>query len=113
MYFRFFSYCAQFHLYFSQLTQRVAKLANKTHKDRVSEFNSHLESLSEHHDIPKVLLGCSMILSLLIFYPLGWTRIIYVGFVDFLLAFPTRLCYSLCVAFKIHYLPMVFPRESL
>ena len=37
-----------------QLAQRVAKLANKTHKDRVNEFNAHLESLSEHHDIPKV-----------------------------------------------------------
>lgn len=37
-----------------QLEQRVAKLANKTHKDRVNEFNAHLESLSEHHDIPKV-----------------------------------------------------------
>ena len=29
-------------------------MAHKTHKDRVNEFNSHLESLSEHHDIPKV-----------------------------------------------------------
>ncbi|KAF8899002.1 hypothetical protein BD779DRAFT_1666749 [Infundibulicybe gibba] len=37
-----------------RLAQRVAKLATKTHKDRVNEFNSHLESLSEHHDIPKV-----------------------------------------------------------
>ncbi|KAJ7361557.1 DUF1754-domain-containing protein [Mycena olivaceomarginata] len=37
-----------------RLEERVAKLANKTHKDRVSEFNAHLESLSEHHDIPKV-----------------------------------------------------------
>ncbi|KAJ7786504.1 DUF1754-domain-containing protein [Mycena metata] len=37
-----------------RLAERVAKLANKTHKDRVSEFNAHLESLSEHHDIPKV-----------------------------------------------------------
>ncbi|KAJ7631143.1 hypothetical protein FB45DRAFT_917627 [Roridomyces roridus] len=37
-----------------RLAQRVSKLANKTHKDRVSEFNAHLESLSEHHDIPKV-----------------------------------------------------------
>ncbi|PBK76778.1 DUF1754-domain-containing protein [Armillaria solidipes] len=37
-----------------RLAKRVSKLANKTHKDRVSEFNSHLESLSEHHDIPKV-----------------------------------------------------------
>lgn len=38
----------------SQLAQRVAKLAGMTHKDRVAEFNNHLESLSEHHDIPKV-----------------------------------------------------------
>ncbi|KAJ7161398.1 hypothetical protein C8R43DRAFT_992738 [Mycena crocata] len=37
-----------------RLAERVSKLANKTHKDRVSEFNAHLESLSEHHDIPKV-----------------------------------------------------------
>lgn len=37
-----------------QLAAKVAKLANKTHKDRVHEFNSKLEALSEHHDIPKV-----------------------------------------------------------
>ncbi|KAL0951535.1 hypothetical protein HGRIS_008219 [Hohenbuehelia grisea] len=37
-----------------RLAERVAKLAHKTHKDRVNEFNSHLETLSEHHDIPKV-----------------------------------------------------------
>ena len=37
-----------------QLAKRVLKLADKTHKDRVSEFNAHLEALSEHHDIPKV-----------------------------------------------------------
>ncbi|KIY69186.1 DUF1754-domain-containing protein [Cylindrobasidium torrendii FP15055 ss-10] len=37
-----------------RLLKRVAKLAGKTHKDRVNEFNNHLESLSEHHDIPKV-----------------------------------------------------------
>ncbi|KAF8225099.1 DUF1754-domain-containing protein [Tricholoma matsutake] len=37
-----------------RLADRVAKLATKTHKDRVNEFNAHLESLSEHHDIPKV-----------------------------------------------------------
>ncbi|KAF8973532.1 hypothetical protein BDZ97DRAFT_2053315 [Flammula alnicola] len=37
-----------------RLEKRISKLANKTHKDRVSEFNAHLESLSEHHDIPKV-----------------------------------------------------------
>ena len=37
-----------------QLAEKVARLANKTHKDRVHEFNSKLEALSEHHDIPKV-----------------------------------------------------------
>ena len=29
-------------------------MENKTHKDRVNEFNNKLEALSEHHDIPKV-----------------------------------------------------------
>ncbi|KAI0639588.1 DUF1754-domain-containing protein [Trametes polyzona] len=37
-----------------RLAEKVARLANKTHKDRVNEFNSKLEALSEHHDIPKV-----------------------------------------------------------
>lgn len=37
-----------------QLQERVAKYADKTHKDRVNEFNAKLEALSEHHDIPKV-----------------------------------------------------------
>ncbi|TFY80025.1 hypothetical protein EWM64_g3986 [Hericium alpestre] len=37
-----------------RLAERVKKLAGKTHKDRVHEFNAKLESLSEHHDIPKV-----------------------------------------------------------
>ncbi|KZV99049.1 DUF1754-domain-containing protein [Exidia glandulosa HHB12029] len=37
-----------------RLAKRVAKLASKTHKERVSEFNAKLETLSEHHDIPKV-----------------------------------------------------------
>ncbi|KAI0347785.1 DUF1754-domain-containing protein [Trametopsis cervina] len=37
-----------------RLAERVARLATKTHKDRVNEFNNKLESLSEHHDIPKV-----------------------------------------------------------
>ncbi|KAG6897111.1 Mitochondrial intermediate peptidase [Termitomyces sp. T32_za158] len=36
-----------------RLAERVAKLASKTHKERVSDFNKQLESLSEHHDIPK------------------------------------------------------------
>ncbi|EPT01516.1 hypothetical protein FOMPIDRAFT_1048672 [Fomitopsis schrenkii] len=37
-----------------RLAEKVARLAHKTHKDRVHEFNSKLEALSEHHDIPKV-----------------------------------------------------------
>lgn len=37
-----------------QLLERVAKQAHMTHKDRVHEFNTKLEALSEHHDIPKV-----------------------------------------------------------
>jgi protein FAM32A len=37
-----------------RLAERVEKLAHKTHKERVQEFNAHLETLSEHHDIPKV-----------------------------------------------------------
>ncbi|CAK5264505.1 unnamed protein product [Mycena citricolor] len=37
-----------------RLERRIAKVAHKTHKERVSELNAHLESLSEHHDIPKV-----------------------------------------------------------
>ncbi|KAH8119831.1 DUF1754-domain-containing protein [Phellopilus nigrolimitatus] len=37
-----------------RLEERVKKLASQTHKDRVHEFNTKLEALSEHHDIPKV-----------------------------------------------------------
>ncbi|KAI0361427.1 DUF1754-domain-containing protein [Trametes cingulata] len=37
-----------------RLAEKVARLANKSHKDRVNEFNAKLEALSEHHDIPKV-----------------------------------------------------------
>jgi len=37
-----------------RLATKVAKLAHKTHKERVGEFNAKLEALSEHHDIPKV-----------------------------------------------------------
>ncbi|KAK7695272.1 hypothetical protein QCA50_002462 [Cerrena zonata] len=37
-----------------RLAEKVAKLADKSHKDRVNEFNNKLEALSEHHDIPKV-----------------------------------------------------------
>lgn len=33
---------------------RVMEKASKSHKKRVEEFNAHLDSLSEHYDIPKV-----------------------------------------------------------
>merc|ERR1711942_430460 len=33
---------------------RVMKKAEKTHKERVEDFNRHLDELSEHYDIPKV-----------------------------------------------------------
>lgn len=33
---------------------RILKKAAKGHKERVEEFNKHLDSLSEHYDIPKV-----------------------------------------------------------
>ncbi|CAO3643962.1 unnamed protein product [Cunninghamella blakesleeana] len=34
--------------------ERVSKAAQKSHKERVADFNNKLEQLSEHHDIPKV-----------------------------------------------------------
>jgi protein FAM32A len=34
--------------------ERLRKGAAKGYRDRVKDFNEHLASLSEHHDIPKV-----------------------------------------------------------
>ncbi|CAK7347026.1 unnamed protein product [Dovyalis caffra] len=34
--------------------QRMAKMASKSHRDRIQEFNQYLANLSEHYDIPKV-----------------------------------------------------------
>ncbi|CAL2234536.1 unnamed protein product [Prunus armeniaca] len=34
--------------------QKLAKMAKKSHRDRVQEFNHYLANLSEHYDIPKV-----------------------------------------------------------
>ncbi|XP_008219905.1 PREDICTED: protein FAM32A-like [Prunus mume] len=34
--------------------QKLAKMAKKSHRDRVQEFNHCLANLSEHYDIPKV-----------------------------------------------------------
>ncbi|KAF2317700.1 hypothetical protein P3X46_024074 [Hevea brasiliensis] len=33
---------------------RMAKEANKSHRDRIQDFNQYLANMSEHYDIPKV-----------------------------------------------------------
>jgi len=33
---------------------RLAKVANKSHRDRIQDFNQYLANMSEHYDIPKV-----------------------------------------------------------
>ncbi|KAF7138365.1 hypothetical protein RHSIM_Rhsim07G0208100 [Rhododendron simsii] len=33
---------------------RLAKIANKSHRDRIQDFNQYLTNMSEHYDIPKV-----------------------------------------------------------
>ncbi|XP_040949539.1 protein FAM32A-like isoform X2 [Gossypium hirsutum] len=33
---------------------RLAKQANKSHRDRIQDFNQYLANMSEHYDIPKV-----------------------------------------------------------
>ncbi|XP_055912353.1 protein FAM32A-like [Eupeodes corollae] len=35
-------------------TKRITEKASLTHKQRVEKFNEHLDSLTEHFDIPKV-----------------------------------------------------------
>jgi hypothetical protein len=37
-----------------QQKERIKEKASMTHKQRVEEFNRHLDSLTEHFDIPKV-----------------------------------------------------------
>ncbi|CAN1335476.1 Protein FAM32A-like, partial [Linum perenne] len=34
--------------------QSMAKEANKSHRDRIQDFNQYLANMSEHYDIPKV-----------------------------------------------------------
>eukprot|EP00033_Pygsuia_biforma_P000726 GCRY01000849.1.p1 GENE.GCRY01000849.1~~GCRY01000849.1.p1 ORF type:complete len:126 (+),score=25.66 GCRY01000849.1:133-510(+) len=34
--------------------KEIKKLAKKSHKERVEEFNKHIASLSEHYEVPKV-----------------------------------------------------------
>ncbi|XP_052174872.1 uncharacterized protein LOC127789863 isoform X2 [Diospyros lotus] len=33
---------------------RLARTANKSHRDRIQDFNQYLANMSEHYDIPKV-----------------------------------------------------------
>ncbi|KAJ4792855.1 hypothetical protein LUZ62_044101 [Rhynchospora pubera] len=35
-------------------SRRLAKTSDKSHRDRISQFNQYLANLSEHYDIPKV-----------------------------------------------------------
>jgi protein FAM32A len=44
--------------------ERLRKMATKGYRDRVKDFNEHLASLSEHHDIPKVR-GCRAVVMVL------------------------------------------------
>ncbi|KAJ3274241.1 hypothetical protein HDV01_003314 [Terramyces sp. JEL0728] len=37
-----------------RLEDKIEKAAEKSHKERVADFNKYLSSLSEHHDIPRV-----------------------------------------------------------
>lgn len=37
-----------------QRNKRIMEKASTTHKERVEKFNEHLDSLTEHFDIPKV-----------------------------------------------------------
>jgi protein FAM32A len=37
-----------------RLEERIEKAAEKSHKERVNQFNTYLSKLSEHHDIPRV-----------------------------------------------------------
>lgn len=37
-----------------QLRDQARKEAHKSHKDKVDAFNAYLDSISEHHDMPKI-----------------------------------------------------------
>lgn len=37
-----------------RMKDRVKNQAKFSHKDKVNQFNQHLDRLSEHHDLPKV-----------------------------------------------------------
>ncbi|KAL8582167.1 hypothetical protein ACOMHN_004086 [Nucella lapillus] len=37
-----------------KLEDQIVDKASKSHKDRIMDFNRHLDSLTEHFDIPKV-----------------------------------------------------------
>jgi len=34
--------------------EQVKKMASKSHKEKVEDFNKYLSTLTEHYDIPKV-----------------------------------------------------------
>jgi hypothetical protein len=66
-----------------RLEERAAKTAEKSHKDRVNEFNSYLSRLSEHHDIRNTILTFSASWS--------WLKISFILIEIFALPFATKL----------------------
>ncbi|KAF8323037.1 hypothetical protein DL93DRAFT_2050132, partial [Clavulina sp. PMI_390] len=71
-----------------RMQKRVAQLAKQTHKDRVHEFNEKLESLSEHHDIPKASRDIAAFIArlIIVLYRLDQdnTRVCCSAFVSFM-----------------------------
>jgi len=39
---------------FWQTKKRIEKMAAKSHREKIEEYNEKLANLSEHHDIPRV-----------------------------------------------------------
>lgn len=46
--------CFMYLVFHSQQEKRIMEKAAMTHKQKVEKFNEHLDSLTEHFDIPKV-----------------------------------------------------------
>lgn len=41
-------------IFLTKQMDRINRMAEKSHKEKVNDFNKYLESLPEHYDIPKV-----------------------------------------------------------
>jgi protein FAM32A len=60
--------------------QELQKIATKSHRERVEEFNEKLASLTEHNDIPRVRAACETRL------PASWPSHLRAGSASFALA---------------------------